>query len=207
MRTSINRRAITRASFVILGTTLAGISGCVFYSFFIRWEAEKCLEVVQQLHVGSTTEQDARKAMRPFRQFETDGTTRIEGKDYPTYTYQLENHGNHLLGIFHPARFQTGLTFRDGVLIERGAGFLTEPFLAVNTRESITGLLQNSSLDENASGVTIGVYDPPLKMDIFLDTRASTATQKAAYGYNLACFTYVRGCQDVHEILPELDHK
>ena len=46
-----------------------------------------------------------------------------------------------------------------------------------------------------------GVYDPPVKMEVFLDTRASGMDRKTAYAYNLGCFTTLTGCKSVYEIL------
>ncbi len=199
---TMNFRTIIKAGTMLLGVALIGISGCVAYSFYVRWQAEKCLETMRQLHLGSSTEEDARNVLQPFSRFKSDGTAMIHGRDYPLRTYLFRNKGLHLLGIFHPALFQAGLTFRDGVLIERSASFFQEPYHAVNTRESIAGLLQNASLNESASGMIAGVYDPPAKMDVFLDTRASDNLRKTAYEYNLACFTSLTGCSSVYEILP-----
>jgi hypothetical protein len=199
----INRN-IFKAGAIVLCAILMGISGCVLRSLWVRWQSQKCLDTVRRFQVGLTTEQDAENKMTPFREFEVDGKTTVNGKDYLTRTYRFQNSGFHLLRIFHPSIFQTGLIFGDGVVVEKGAGFLTEPFLAVNTRESITGFLQNSSLDANDSGVLVGIYEPPVKMDVFLDTRAAKTKQKAAFGYNLSCFTTPLGCKNIYEILPEV---
>lgn len=198
----MNLRAIFKVGTALAGVALIAISGCVLYSFYVRWQAEKCLEAVQQFHLGSSTEKDAHQALGAFGRFEKDGTAMILGKDYPLHTYQFKNNGFHLLGVFHPALFQASLTFKDGVLIERSASFFQEPYHQVITRESIAGLLQNASLDESPSGMIAGVYDPPAKMDVFLDTRASDTDRKAAFEYNLGCFTSLTGCKSVYEILP-----
>jgi hypothetical protein len=198
----MNFRSISKAGTVLVGTALIAISGCVLYSFYVRSQAERCLKAVQQLHLGSSTEADAGKALGAFGRFERDGTAMILGKDYPLHTYRFKNNGFHLLGVFHPALFQASLTFKNGVLIERSASFFQEPYHTVITRESMAGLLQNASLDENPSGMIAGVYDPPAKMDVFLDTRASDTDRKAAYEYNLGCFTSLSGCRTVYEILP-----
>jgi hypothetical protein len=179
----------------------------VLYSFYIRWQAEKCLAVMRGLNVGSTTKQEAHEALRAFHGFETDGTATIDRKDYPTYTYRFDNTGFHPLRLFHPTRFGMGLTFRDGVIIEKGAGFLQEPFHTANTQESLPGLLHNSSLEESTSGMIVGIYDPPVRMEVLLDTRASETSRKEAYEYNLACFTSLRGCESVYEILPNVKQK
>ncbi len=198
----MNLRSISKAGTVLVGAALIAISGCILNSFYVRWQAEKCLEAARQLRLGSSTEEDARKALGAFGRFERDGTAMIQGKDYPLHTYQFKNNGFHLLGVFHPALFQASLTFKDRILIERSASFFQEPYHTVNTRESMAGLLQNASLDESPSGMIAGVYDPPAKMDVFLDTRASDTDRKAAYEYNLGCFTSLSGCRTVYEILP-----
>lgn len=197
-------RVFIRTGVVLLGVALIGVTGCISYSCYIRWQAERCLKAVQQLQVGSSTDEDVRKVLEPFRRFERDGTAMIYGRDYPLRTYLFKNNGFHLLGIFHPTLFQASLTFRNGVVIERGVSFYQEPHHSVGTRESITGLLQNTSLDESSSGILVGVYDPPQKMDVFLDTRASDTARKTAYEYNLACFTSLSGCRSVYEILPSV---
>jgi hypothetical protein len=197
-------RALIKIGLLLLVIALLGISGCVLYSFHARRQAQKCLELVRQLDVGSSTAAEAATALKAFRKFETDGTAMIGGQSYPIRTYRIENSGFHLPWILHRARFQTGLTFRDGVLVARGVGFVQEPFLLVSTRESVAGLLPNPSRDEASSGMTVGVYDPPLKMDVVLDSHASAAAHKAAYQYNLACFTSLRACQSVYEILPTI---
>ena len=195
-------RVLIKSGTILLVAALIAISGCVLYSYRVRWQAEKCLQAMQQLSVGSSTADDARKLLEPFHGYEADGTAMINGKTYPTQTYRFENKGIHLLWIFHPARFQTGVTFRNGIVIERGAGFLMEPFQSVGTREGVTGLLQNASLDESASGMLTWIYDPPVKMEVFLDTRASGTDRNTAYAYNLGCFTTLTGCKSVYEILP-----
>jgi len=151
---------------------------------------------------GSSSLAEADKLLQPFRGFEVDGTATIFGADYPLHTYQFKNNGMHLLGIYRPTLFQAGLTFRDGIVIERSAGLFQEPDYSVGTRESLAGLLQNTSLDESASGMIAGVYDPPTRMDVFLDTRASKTTLKDAYDYNLSCFTSLKGCRNVYDMLP-----
>ena len=200
-------RTIARTSVALVGVALLVVSGCVLYSFYIRWQAEKCLDAMRGLNVGSATQQEVHEALRAFHGFETDGTATIHGKEYPTYTYRFDNTGFHLLRVFHPARFGMGFTFRDGVVIEKGAGFLQEPFHTANTQESLPGLLHNSSLEESASGMTVGIYDPPVRMEVLLDTRASETSRKEAYDYNLACFTSLRGCESIYEILPYVKQK
>ena len=197
-------QSIIKTGAILVGVALVVISGCFLYTFYVRLQAEKCLQTMQQLRVGSSTREETQKILGRFRGFEVDGTAVINGEKYSSQTYRFENKGLHLLGIFHPARFQTGVIFRDGVVIVKSAGFLTEPFQTVGTRESVTGLLQNVSLNESPSGILVGLYDPPKKMDIFLDTRASASTRKMAYGYNLACFTSLSGCRSVYEILPSV---
>jgi hypothetical protein len=202
-----NFRAIAKVGTPLLGVVaLIGIAGCVLYTFQIRWQAESCLNAIRQLHVGSSTQEDARKALEPFHRFETDGVAHFYKDrsrfDYPTYTYRIENRGFHLLAIFNPAMFGAGVIFRDGIVISKGAGFMQEPFHMVNTRETVPGLMQNSSLDSNPTGMIVGRWDPPLKLNVDLDTRASEADRKAAFEYNLGCFTSILGCRSFHKILP-----
>jgi hypothetical protein len=132
-----------------------------------------------------------------------DGTARIYGSEYPFHTYQFKNSGNHLLGLFHPTYFQVGLTSRpDGVVIEMSAGLSQLPYHIVGTRESIVESQHIQALRESASGIVVNVFDPPLRMNVSLTPRASDEVRKSAYGYDLACFTAVHGCQTVYELLP-----
>lgn len=195
-------RTTVRLGILLLGIALVAVSGCVLYSFHIRWEAAKFLRVMQQLRVGSATREEARIALEPFHKYEIGGTAMINGKTYRTQIYRFENTGVHLLGIFHPSRFQGGVTFGDGIVIEKGCGFLTEPFRSVTTREWATRLIKDSALDDSQSGMLVGVYDPPVRMAVSLDARASDADRSAAYEYSLDCFTSLTGCQSVYEILP-----
>lgn len=208
----MNYRVIAKASALFLGgIILIGMCGCIFYSFRIRWQAQACLDALQKLHVGTSTMEDARKVLAPFHRFEKDGTTSISGKEYPIHTYSIDNKGFHLLGIFSPTRFGTGLIFRNGIVIDKGAGFTQENRIPkvsyiVRTRETVPGLMQNFSLESNPSGMIVGVWDPSSKLDVFLDTRASEADRKAAYNYNLGCFTSIFGCRGVYQILPGVEH-
>ncbi len=199
----MNCRVIAKAGALFLGgAALIGISGCVLYSFQMRWKAEACLRTIRELHVGSTTQEDALKAMEPFRRFEIVGTATFDGKDHPNYAYWITNKGFHLLGLFYPSSLTANLIFRDGVLVWRSAALLQEPYHVVGTRETITDLLQNVPLNESPSGMFVDVWDPPLRMEVFLDSRASEASRNAAYDYNLGCFTSVLGCHSIYKILP-----
>lgn len=202
MANHMNVRTIIKTSASVLGLLLISLSACISYSFYVSRKAEKCLTALQQLRLGSSTEEEALQALQPFQRFEVAGTATIDGKDYSRRVYLFKNDGLHLLGIFHPALFQVSLTFRDRVVFERSASFYQEPSHEVITRESIAGLSQNPNLAEYSSGMMVGVYDPPVRMDIFLDTRASAADRKAAYQFNLACFSSLHGCSSVYEILP-----
>jgi hypothetical protein len=199
----MNVRALIKASSLILGAAaLIGASGCVAYSYLMQWQAESCLKTILQLDVGSSTQVDALKAMKPFRRFEIVGTASFGGGNHPNYAYWITNNGFHLLGIFYPSRFSANLIFRDGIVVWRSAAFVQEPYHVVGTRETITGLLQDISLNENPTGMMVSVWDPPSRMDVDLDARASEADRKAAYDYNLGCFTSVFGCRSVYKILP-----
>jgi hypothetical protein len=194
------------AAILVGSVALIGIFGCILYSFYIRWQAEACLNAIRQLHVGSSTMEDARKLFAPFQRYETDGTADIAGKEYPTHTYLIGNTGVHLLGIFHKAGLGAGVTFRDGVVISKGAGFFQEPFYSVHARESIVGLSPDPSVDETASGMIEDGEDSSPTMRVLLDTRASEKDRKAAFDYNLGCFTSLIGCRSVYEILPGVKH-
>jgi hypothetical protein len=198
----------SKSGALLLGVlALIGIAGCVLYTFHVRFQAESCLNSVRQIHVGSSTQDEVRKTLDAYRCFETDGTAMISGKDYHTYSYLIKNSGFHLLKVFHPTQFGVSLTFLDGVVVEKYVILIREPFhLVVDTRETITGLMQDYLLSENPSGMLVGEWDPPSRMDVHLDARASEADRKAAFDYNLGCFTSVFGCRSVYKILPGVEH-
>jgi len=136
-----------------------------------------------------------------------DGTSREFGSDYSLHTYQINNSGNHLLGIFKPTYFQIGLTYRpDGVVIEMSASLSQMPYRSVVTIESIIRSEHIQALHDSTSGVIVNVFDPPLKMNVSLNPRASDADRKAAFDFNLGCFTSVFGCRSVYKILPGVEH-
>jgi hypothetical protein len=183
------------------------ISACVFYSYYVRWEADRCLQIFSQFRTGSTTIEEASKALGPFGRYEVDGTAREFGSDYSLHTYLFKNSGNHLLGLFKPTYFQVGLTFRsDGVVIERSASLFQAPYRSVVTLESIVESEHIQALHDSASGMIVSVFDPPLKMSVLLNPRASDAVRKSAYDYNLGCFTSVFGCRSVYKMLPGVEH-
>jgi hypothetical protein len=192
---------------ISLGVTAATIvvwmATCILYSCYVRCEAERCFRIFSRFRTGSSTIEEATKALRPFRCFEVDGTARLYGSDYPLHTYLFKNEGTHLLGIFHPTYFQVGLTSRpDGVVIEMSASLFQMPFHSVTTRESIVESQHIQALHDSSSGMIVSVFDPPMKMNVSLNPLASDVVRKSAYGYDLACFTALHGCQTVYEILP-----
>jgi hypothetical protein len=200
---------MTRLKYKItLGATVAiavCISTCVLYSYYVRWEAERCLRIFSAFRTGSTTIEEATKALKSFSRFEVDGTARIYGSDYSLHTYQFKNSGNHLLGIFHPTYFQVALTPRqDGVIIEMSAGLSQLPYHTVGTNESIIESQHIQTLRESASGIVVGLFDPPLRMRVSLTPRASDDVRRSGYGYDLACFTALHGCQTVYALLPTI---
>jgi hypothetical protein len=194
---------VAKIGLSVIFTSLIVISPFVLYSYYIRWEAERCLRTFSQFRPGSTTIEEATKALQPFKRFEVDGTAMDYGRDYPLRTYQFMNRGHHLLGLFHPTFFQVGLTFRqDGRVLEMSAGLLQEPFHSVSTIESLPLSEHLQTLRESASGMVVVVYDPPLRMRVEITPRASAELRKAAYSYNLSCFTALQGCQNVYKMLP-----
>jgi len=174
---------------IALGVTAAiavWISTCVLYSYYVRWEAERCLRIFSQFRTGSTTIEEATKALGPFSRYEVDGTAREFGSDYTLHTYLFKNSGYHLLGLFKPTYFQVGFTFRsDGVVIERSASLFQVPYCSVGTLESIVLSEHIQALHDSASGMIVSVFDPPSKMHVSLNPRASDAVRKSAYDYDL----------------------
>lgn len=189
-----------------LGVTVALVAlmtTCVFYSYYVRWEAERCLRIFSRFRTGSTTVEEANEALRPFSRFEVNGTARVYGSDYSLRTYLFKNDGIRLLGLFHATYFQVGLTSRqDGVVIEMSASLFQAPYRSVVTRESIVESQHIQALRDSASGMIVSVFDPPVRMNVLLNPRASDEVRKSAYGYNLTCFTALHGCQALSELLP-----
>lgn len=181
---------------------IIGACGCVFRSFQVRGEAEACLSAIRQIRVGSSTVKNADEVLQSLRKYEKDETQLIDGGKYLTYSYRFENKGAHLLGIIHPTGFEASLVFHDGVVVARGAGFIQDPFHMVNSHESTAGLFHNQLLDQSTVGVFVDETDPPYRIEVFINSRASETDRKAAFDYNLSCFTSVIGCRSLDQILP-----
>jgi hypothetical protein len=187
-----------------IGAGLVAAASFAICSFRVRWEAERCLNAAMRLHVGLSKLNDARKIMEPFRQFETDRAAMIDGRSCQYFTYRLENRGPHLLGLHRPTQFAASLVFCGQNLVERDASFIDQGSLIVGTKETIIGFRKTTYPAESPSGMFVGVYDPPSRMDVFLDTRASESDRESAYAYNLGCFTAILSCQSVHQVLPRV---
>jgi len=204
---------VAKLSAIVAGlTALMLICVCVSLSFWVRLQAEECLHALQQIKVGESKEADVRKILEPFAKYEKEGTASILGKDYPLRAYWIENKGPHLIGVFSPARFGAGVIFRDGVVVDKGAGFTQYDRLSrvdyfVHTRESVPGFMHKESLDESPTGVAIDKWEPPLQLGVFIDTRASRNANEAAFDFDLRCFTTFLGCRNLHEILPRMNEQ
>jgi len=196
------RRSVKFGVLALCIGVVVGACGCVFHSFHVRREAEACLSAIRQIRVGSSTVESADDALQPLRKYEKSETQQIDGERYLTYSYRFENNGLHLLGLFRPTGFEASLVVHDGLVVARGAGFIQDPFQMVNSHESIIGLFRNQLLDQSTSGVHVDGTDPPYRTEVFINSRASEADRKAAFDYNLSCFTSVTGCRSLDEILP-----
>ena len=177
--------------------------GCVGYTRYLRFCAQYCLEKVGRLQIGTTTLQDAERALWPLRRFESLGNFNTHRGELPYYTYLFKNSGLHLLGVYQPTLFQIGLIYRNGILVEKIVSLSQgSPNVTASTRESEVGFLQNAALDRARSGIVVGIYSPPSRMQIIFDERASERDRRDAFRYDLGCFTAVLGCRTVHRLLP-----
>lgn len=199
MKTKIVKVALI----VFVGLGLA--SGA--YSYYMRQQAESCLSVIKSLRLGSECLSESREKLARFKKFETQGVTNINGKNYQTWVYRFENRPSTFWGIFRPARFETGMTFDSAALVAVGAGMAQRDSLMVGTQETIFGLLGNKALDDNGRGMIIGLYDPPSRMNVILDSRASEKNRELAFSYKFHCFTSILGCRDGREILPQITNR
>jgi hypothetical protein len=59
------------------------------------------------------------------------------------------------------------------------------PYCSVGTLESIVLSEHIQALHDSASGMIVSVFDPPSKMHVSLNPRASDAVRKSAYDYDL----------------------
>ncbi len=219
----MNVRVIVKVGTILLGViALIGIGGCVCNSFRVRWQAEACLNLIRLLHVGSSTMEDANMLLKPFNRIEKDGTASIYGKPYQAYSYTthsyavhsylIENKGLHLLGIFPRTHFEITLFFGDGLLVGKGASFAQDRYMpkaatySADSLETIPGLMSDVPLAENPSGMILRSSGTPFRLEVLLDARASEADRKAAFDFDLGCFTSVFGCRSVYEILPGVEH-
>jgi hypothetical protein len=190
---------------VVVGTVVALslVATSVIRAYWIRSEAEGCLVSIQKIKVGSSTIHDVQVLMGPYRKSEDERTVTFHGKVYTTHQYQFISNGPLLIGLFHPAMFTAGFDVENEVVISKNVGFGEEPYRQVSTSESMTeGFMHDTNLDGQASWIFVALYDPPVKMHVGLDERASDADRQAAFDYDLGCFTKLWGCWSVHDILP-----
>lgn len=202
MKIIMTHNVVRYAVMSIMAILFACLFSCVLYTFYIQWRTTQFLGVVQGIRVGQTTQLEARKLLSPFRTNETDGVTKILGNDFETYSFQFENSGLHLLGLFRASRFGGGVTFRSGIVVAKGAGLTQYPCCSVGTEETIDGLRPYLWREKNSSGFHVDMQEPPEVMQVFLETHTSEKNREVAYKYNLGCITSLGGCRSVHEILP-----
>lgn len=196
---------------VALGVTSVAMmwaSACVLCSYHIRWEAEECSRIFGTFRTGTTTIEEATRAMNRFSRFrEMDGAGTSFGDQYSIQSYVIKNDGRHLLGLFDPTYFQVTLSYdQDGFIREMSASLSQMPFRAAATSESIVYFQRLESLRNNSSGISVDIFDPPVKMFVFLSPQAPNEIRKAAYGYDLSCFTAVHRCQTIYRLLPTVRH-
>ncbi len=199
----MSQQARITFSGVVLGIVFViGVLASTLYTFHVRGQAEACLDSIKQIQVGTSTSQGVDKSMEPFRPFQTIGTVIFAGKSCTTYSYLIRNSGTHLLGILHTAALGATVTFRDGIVIKKSVYFFRGPFYQVTSTETIRGVSRDQSLDQKPLGVDVWETDPLVKLDVFLDTRASEVDRNSAFDYNLGCFTSFTDCATVYRILP-----
>jgi len=183
---------------------LIAIASSAVYAFHVRAQAAEFLACLDRIHVGSTSRGEAEQILRPLRGFEHVGARVIAGKSYSAEEFLFRNRSLRFPGFVAPAHISGLIAFRDGLVIDKEFMFTEDapPFSVASTWEVAQDVFPTPLQKRTASGLHAQAIRPPAVLSVRVDASASTESRRAAYQFNLDCFTSFSGCSLAPQILP-----
>jgi len=192
--------------------------------------ASRLLAVVKELRPGSTTEHQAREALKPFSRYEIVYEQSRPDKPLKTAQYEFLNVPPWRVGMLpltflRWTRFAVDITYRHGMVTQLTVGEMQEEHLgyphpdAATVRiysvhdEAGTKLLpdefngyslhlqETGGVDENGHWSGFKCCEQVFNQ---LDERATPEQRSQALNFNLSCFSSIRPCDEPRKIRPPL---
>lgn len=201
------RKTVIAVSLVFAFLLLAFFGNRLGVNYYRRWQASKLLAVVRQFHPGTTTEAEARTALRPFAPYQ-------DGRGANDLGYAFEN-----LPPFPWTRFSIDIDFLDGLVAEvhltemqvDHRGYPHPNSASVTIHSNRLRPLPADFTGYSESSRTTGGVDSQGKWNGFtccharfinVDERATPAQLSGALNFRLSCMTSFVRCKDDRQILP-----
>jgi hypothetical protein len=212
------RRTIAISTSVVFVLVLS-FGSLLSVSYYRRWQASRLLEVVRQLHPGTTTEVQSRALLKPFAEYEVISDQQHAARDLVQYDF-IHSARLHPLRFTLPwTLFTVNIEFIDGLV----------------ARMDVTEMQEDHPGYPHSNSVSVSIYSNrlcPLPADfngysehsrstgeidskgnwtgfeccharfIKLDERATPAQLSRSLNFRLSCMTSFVRCKDDRQILP-----
>ena len=221
-------RALT--TILVALVLLAAIPSAIIFAsaWTARWRASRLLTVIRQFRPGTTTEEQAEKALEPFRRFRNDfqsgfaPSTQQSEYDFsntPPWRYAAFDHA---LTFLPWTRFSVVISYRDAMLSEMQVREAQQEHLGyvhpVLASAQLRSVRSQERRPEDFNGYevrrqnTVGLDDLGKPNGFvcceeeftILDERASAQQRVQALNFRLACVTSIFSCSQPRKLRPPL---